>query len=190
MGLSRSQQMARIRGKNTSPERLLRTALWRQGLRYRTHYRIGSTRPDLSFCRHKTAVFIDGCFWHGCPDHYVRPRTREDFWREKLVRNLLRDRRQTCDLERMGWRVCHIWEHSVVEDVSLAVRQVRKALEAKSWHRPASWRVTAVEVVEGVAEMERRYLVRLENPASRREVVRPRSTAKWSRSKRPLASKW
>ncbi|HYO69174.1 MAG TPA: very short patch repair endonuclease, partial [Archangium sp.] len=87
MGLTRSEQMSRIRGKDTSPERLLRSALWRAGLRFRLQSRTPYGRPDVVFSKARVAVFIDGCFWHGCPDHYVRPRTRNDFWSSKLLEN-------------------------------------------------------------------------------------------------------
>src|SRR5262245_56530052 len=117
MALTRSEQMARIRAKDTSPERLLRCALWRAGLRYRLHRRTETALPDLVFRRDRVVVFVDGCFWHGCPEHYVRPRSRGEFWDTKLARNVERDRAQTRDLEARGWRVCRIWEHAVFENV-------------------------------------------------------------------------
>src|SRR5689334_1387580 len=97
--------MSRIRGSNTSPERLLRLALWRRGYRYRLHARTPVGAPDIVFGRRKVAVFVDGCFWHGCPEHYVRPRTRNAFWDAKLDENFKRDRRQTLALIQAGWRV-------------------------------------------------------------------------------------
>lgn len=87
--------MARIRGKDTGPEVALRRALWQAGLRYRLGMRVEGTRPDLTFPRARLVVFVDGCFWHGCPLHYVRPRTKEEFWALKLAVNTDRDRRQT-----------------------------------------------------------------------------------------------
>src|SRR5215475_6215393 len=98
MVLTRSEQMARIRGAHTSPEVELRSLLWRSGLRYRLHVKALPGRPDLVLSRSRVAVFVDGCFWHGCPDHYVRPRSRTRFWAEKLSQNVQRDCQQHCQL--------------------------------------------------------------------------------------------
>src|SRR5215211_8176900 len=105
--------MARVKGKNTSPERILRSALWRNGLRYRLDYKVPAGRPDIVFPGPKVAVFVDGCFWHGCPAHYSRPRSQQEFWSEKLAANVERDRRQTLELESRGWRVVRVWEHEI-----------------------------------------------------------------------------
>ena len=113
MGMTRSENMARIHSSDTRPEVILRHALWRAGLRYRLNAKTPSGRADLVFRRGQLAVFVDGCFWHGCPDHYVRPRNREHFWAKKLRENVARDRRQTVTLEALGWRVYRIWEHDV-----------------------------------------------------------------------------
>ena len=83
----------------------------------------------------QSAVFVDGCFWHGCPDHYVRPRTKNEFWDAKLKENVDRDRRQTVELTQLGWRVVRVWEHQVWEElddtveaiVVLAVHEVQTA---------------------------------------------------------------
>jgi DNA mismatch endonuclease (patch repair protein) len=151
MALSRSEQMSRIRGTNTTPERLLRQALWAAGLRYRLNGRTSSGRPDLLFAGAKVAVFIDGCFWHGCPAHYVRPRTREEFWSAKLRGNVERDQRQTASLEAEGWRVLRIWEHEVVEDVRATVNRVRAVLSEPDWTPAPAPRVVEVRPVEGGA---------------------------------------
>src|SRR5262245_41107618 len=98
--------MSRIRGKDTAPELALRHALWHRGLRYRKSVRVLGVRPDLTFLRAKLAVFVDGCFWHGCPEHYVRPRSESRaFWASKLRNNTDRDERQTRALEEQGWTV-------------------------------------------------------------------------------------
>ncbi len=101
--------MSRIRSRDTSPELLLRKSLWKRGLRYRCHARVCGIRPDLVFSGPRVVVFVDGCFWHGCPDHYVRPRTRTKFWQEKLRRTTDRDRLQTELLEAEGWTVLRVW---------------------------------------------------------------------------------
>ncbi|MCY1040410.1 very short patch repair endonuclease [Corallococcus sp. bb12-1] len=181
MGLSRSQQMSRIRGSNTKPELLLRRALWSRGRRYRLHTPTPVGKPDIVFLGARVAVFIDGCFWHGCPDHYVRPRTRDDFWSMKLTENVERDRRQTVELERLGWRVCRLWEHQVWEDTTRAAEQVEQAVEDPDWRSPQDWRVVRVEALGGPQDLEHRHLRELKNCALGRVVVQSRSTRKWSR---------
>lgn len=126
----RSANMARIRAKNTGPELALRRAIWKKGLRYRLNLKIEGTRPDMVFLPQRLVVFVDGCFWHGCPLHYVRPRTRPDFWAEKLASNTTRDRLQTMQLIKNGWCVIRIWEHEIdtelphiVDDIVLACSQ-------------------------------------------------------------------
>src|SRR5690606_20998669 len=174
-------QMSRIRPRNTSPERLLREELWHRGCRYRLHARTPCGKPDIVFPRRRVAVFIDGCFWHGCPDHYVRPRTRNAFWAAKLRGNVERDMRQTAELEGLGWRACRLWEHEVFQDVPRAASTVVEALNAPEWRPTLSWRVVEVEALDGPGDLERRYLRELRNCMEPRVVVQKRSTRKWSR---------
>lgn len=181
MPLSRSEQMARIRGTHTEPERVLRSLLWRQGLRYRLHARTPVGRPDIVFPGAKVAVFVDGCFWHGCPEHYVRPRTSGAFWAGKLATNVRRDRTQTRRLEELGWRVCRIWEHEVFEHPGRVVRRVASAVRDPRWRPGECWRVVRVVEVDAVNDRERRHLQDLRDPRRRRVVTRRRSTRKWQR---------
>jgi len=181
MYLSRSDQMARIRGSHTTPERLLSRALWRTGLRYRLHYPAVLGKPDIVFPRERVAVFVDGCFWHGCPDHYVRPRSREDFWARKLAGNVARDCRQTAELAARGWRVCRFWEHMVFEDLDGAIDEVKVALLDKTWRINKRWCVLKVDSLGGIPEQERWHLRRLDISGINRVVVRTRSTRKWRR---------
>lgn len=184
MALTRSQQMARIRGRDTSPERILRQELWRTGLRYRLQVKTAGGRPDLVFPKARVAVFIDGCFWHGCPEHYVRPRTKDEFWSAKLRENVERDVKQTAELEQGGWRVCRLWEHEVWEDPLGAARRVAEAVKGSDWKPPLDWRVIRVEALEGPGDMERRHLRELRSCADGTFVVQKRSTRKWSRKVR------
>ncbi|WIG99358.1 very short patch repair endonuclease [Myxococcus sp. SDU36] len=182
MALSRSEQMARIKGKNTTPERKLRSALWRAGLRYRLHTRTPVGKPDVVFATKRVAVFIDGCFWHGCPDHYVRPRSHEFFWRQKLRENIERDRRQTLELESLGWRVVRIWEHEAIEATAHMVSRVQSALITPHWKPQMDWRVILVESVDEATKWERRSLVPLRAEQPLRQTVGRRVTAKWQRT--------
>lgn len=103
--------MSRIRGKDTLPELLIRKGLHARGLRYRLQDRSLPGRPDLVFPKHKAIIFVHGCFWHahGCNLSKV-PKSREQFWAEKLSKNRMRDQRANEDLSACGWRVIVIWE--------------------------------------------------------------------------------
>ena len=173
--------MARIRGQNTSPEIALRKMLWRHGLRYQLHRRIEGVRPDLVFPRARVSIFIDGCFWHGCPDHYVRPRSRADFWADKLLTNVLRDRAQTMRLEDQGWTILRFWEHDIACQPEKVVAEVIRAVESDAGMRRncSSWVVTAVELLSEDGRLERRYLQDLRNPDRVRVEERERTTRKW-----------
>jgi DNA mismatch endonuclease (patch repair protein) len=127
-GAGRRRLMQSVRRTDTAPEMLLRQALWRDGLRYRLHRRIGKTTPDLVFARARVAVFVDGCFWHGCPEHYTAPKHNALFWRTKIEQNRHRDLRGTTALKRDGWRVLRFWSCEIGVDVSRVVRLVRGAV--------------------------------------------------------------
>lgn len=182
MALSRSEQMARIRSRHTTPELVLRRLLWRAGLRYRLHAMTPAGRPDIVFPGAQVAVFVDGCFWHGCPDHYVRPRSSGDFWCRKLSENFRRDAAQTKRLEALGWRVCRIWEHEVFETADGAVQRIRSAVDGARWRPPTEWRVIKVVETDRQLDRERRYLRDLRNSRRRRTVTQRRHTRKWRKA--------
>jgi DNA mismatch endonuclease (patch repair protein) len=108
----RSRVMARVRGKDTRPEKRVRTIAHTLGLRFRLHRRDLKGTPDLVFPRYKIALFVHGCFWHQHPDckRASMPATRRDFWTAKLNRNVARDREAVFQLRSEGWRVEIIWE--------------------------------------------------------------------------------
>lgn len=110
----RSEVMARIRGTgNRSTEQRLATLFRAHGITgWRRHLPLPG-RPDFAFPKLKLAVFVDGCFWHGCPTHGTLPRNNRGFWRQKITRNRARDRAVTRELRRRGWRVVRIWEHEL-----------------------------------------------------------------------------
>ena len=107
----RSRMMAGIRGKDTKPERIIRSALHRRGFRFRLHRSELPGKPDMVFPKHGAVILVHGCFWHGHDCHLFRwPKTREHFWREKIGSNVARDRKQLAELRSAGWRVAIIWE--------------------------------------------------------------------------------
>ena len=179
MSLTRSQVMSRIQGRHTKPELILRRLLWQSGFRFRLHAKTPFGRPDLVFPGPKVAVFVDGCFWHGCPEHYVRPRTSTAFWAEKLAANVNRDVDQTRRLEQDGWRVCRVWEHEVFEQPASAAREIARSIRSRRWRPPTSWRVERVEQINPVTDLEQRYLRELRSKEEPRIDARKRTTRKW-----------
>jgi DNA mismatch endonuclease (patch repair protein) len=107
---------------DTLPEMRLRRELHRRGLRFRKHLQIRTTdltvRPDLVFTRRRVAVFVDGCFWHSCPQHGTRPSANSSYWDPKLQRNRMRDARVNEALRCAGWTVLRIWEHADAESAA------------------------------------------------------------------------
>ena len=104
--------------KDTSPELAVRRALHRAGLRYRVEYRVQGLprrRVDIAFPRKRVAVFVDGCFWHGCPEHRKPPATNHSWWQWKMETNRNRDRDTDTRLAELGWTVLRIWEHESVD---------------------------------------------------------------------------
>lgn len=179
-GEVRSRLMSRIRGSDTDPELRLRKRLWGEGLRYRLNVKTPGGRPDLTFLGPRIAVYVDGCFWHGCPDHYVRPRSRSPFWSEKLRENVDRDRRQTLRLEEAGWTVCRFWEHEIYEDLDGVVAAVQAAVTGAAVRADEPrWHVVEVEPLDDLGRRERREMEDLRDGDITEVVEQDRSTAKW-----------
>jgi DNA mismatch endonuclease (patch repair protein) len=110
---SKSRQMARVRTKDTAPEMVVRRTMHRHGLRFRLHTQALPGRPDIVLPKHHLAVFVHGCYWHGCAmcDRGIRrPKTNANFWSAKLAENRARDARKSEALKRLGWRVAIVWE--------------------------------------------------------------------------------
>lgn len=124
----RSALMGRIRGKNTLPEMALRRAVWKLGLRYRLHRRIGRITPDMVFVGARVAVFVDGCFWHRCPLHGVMPKGNAAFWHTKLIGNVRRDAETNAALTSGGWAVLRFWEHEVQESAQMCAMRVKRTV--------------------------------------------------------------
>lgn len=108
----RSAVMRAVKSKDTKPEVALRKALFALGYRYRLNVKDLPGKPDLVFPKHRTALFVHGCFWHGhnCKRGARIPKTNADYWREKISRNRTRDEKNKAALETLGWRVLTVWE--------------------------------------------------------------------------------
>lgn len=119
--------MLACRSRDTRPEKALRSILHTLGLRFRV-----CTRPvpevrrtaDVVFPRVKVAVFVDGCFWHGCPEHYRTPRTNTEYWDDKITGNCRRDANTNSILREAGWTVVRIWEHEEPSAAAMVVAQI------------------------------------------------------------------
>lgn len=123
----RSYCMSRVRSKDTSIERVVRSELFKRGYRFRKHVKTLPGRPDIVFAGEKLAVFIDGGFWHG----YRFPQWEHKmskFWREKIQVNRKRDRRNFQKLKRSGWKVIRLWQHDIEKDLNECVERIIYAL--------------------------------------------------------------
>jgi DNA mismatch endonuclease (patch repair protein) len=136
-----SDRMSRARRRDTLPEVLIRKEAHRRGLRYRVDATIPGMprrRADMIFGRRKVAVFVDGCFWHSCPEHESIPRANREWWLGKLRRNTERDRETDAHLRSLGWTVLRFWEHeepiSVVDEIERVVRAVHDDAPTGSRH--------------------------------------------------------
>lgn len=122
-----SDRMARQRRRNTAPELAMRRELHRLGLRYRVDVRPEAALPrtaDIVFRRARVAVFVDGCFWHGCTTHGTIPAANREWWAAKLARNVARDRDTDVRLRGMGWTVIRCWEHADMAGAAAHVESV------------------------------------------------------------------
>jgi len=118
--------MAKIRSTDTRPELELRQALRKQGLRPRAYPRLPG-RPDIALEDSMIAVFVHGCFWHGCPKHYRAPKSHRSYWSAKLTRNVARDRRVARILRGMGWHVLTAWECAIRADSEKVADRIIRA---------------------------------------------------------------
>ena len=126
--LAASRRMSAARRRDTGPEVRLRRTLFARGLRYRVAFPVPGQRRrtiDIAFTRAKVAVFIDGCFWHGCPAHGTSPRANSEWWSVKLRANQDRDRDTDRLLTELGWTVVRVWEH---ESTTAAARRIAAEL--------------------------------------------------------------
>lgn len=123
---SRIMSAIRSKGNKSTEERLIKIMRWHKITGWRRGWPLPG-KPDFVFPKYRLAVFVDGCFWHGCPRCYKEPRKNTEFWREKIRRNTLRDRKNMRLLTSLGWQAMRFWEHSLVNDNGVANR-IKKAI--------------------------------------------------------------
>jgi DNA mismatch endonuclease Vsr len=126
----RSRTMAAVKSTgNRSTERVLRARLVRRGVRgWRLHANDVTGCPDFVFDAPRVAVFVDGCFWHGCPSCHRPPSSNQEYWTRKVERNTARDRRNTRALRRNGWRVLRVWEHELKANPERVLRRIERVV--------------------------------------------------------------
>ena len=127
----RSILMSSIKGKGNKDTELALITLFRRYriTGWRRHLKVFGT-PDFAFREKRIAVFVDGCFWHGCPKCYRRPKSNRKFWDAKIARNRGRDRQVSRELRRLGWRVVRIWEHDLAKRGGACIRKIQTALNS------------------------------------------------------------
>ena len=127
---ARSEQMSHVHGRDTRPELEVRRLVYAMGFRYRLHVKDLPGKPDIVFRRRRSVIFVNGCFWHrheGCRLARM-PKSKVDFWKEKLEGNAARDRRHIASLRQMGWRAFTVWEFELKDKERLAGR-LRRFIE-------------------------------------------------------------
>jgi DNA mismatch endonuclease (patch repair protein) len=125
----RSEIMKAVKSRDSRIELEFRKALWKLGFRYRKNASNYFGKPDIILKKHKTVIFIDSCFWHGCPEHLRMPSSRQDYWVKKIERNKSRDLEVNNYYRHSGWRALRLWEHDLVRDLEGAVKNTAHLLQ-------------------------------------------------------------
>lgn len=125
----RSAIMRAVKGKNTKIERDFSNLLRARGFRFSKNSKTILGKPDIVFKKQRILVFIDSCFWHGCPKHLRMPSSNKKYWQVKIERNIGRDKEITRKLKHAGWRVIRVWEHAIVANTERSAQRITKALE-------------------------------------------------------------
>jgi DNA mismatch endonuclease (patch repair protein) len=133
--LTRSEIMRQVGSRNSAAEVALRSALHAEGLRFRLHRRVEGVIVDIVLPSSRALVFVDGCFWHGCPQHATFPKTNTGYWLPKLEENKARDKRQSARLRRGGWKVIRVWEHECIPPRAETVARILTACRKGDAHR-------------------------------------------------------
>ncbi|NTW26871.1 MAG: very short patch repair endonuclease [Candidatus Moranbacteria bacterium] len=128
----RSEVMSKIRAKETKLEICLRKELWKEGFRYRKNAPGYYGKPDILLKKLKTVIFVDSCFWHGCPKHFKMPLSNKEFWSEKIERNRNRDKEVSKHYKKLGWKVLRIWEHDLKNDLNKTINKLISSIVVKS----------------------------------------------------------
>lgn len=107
----RKKNMQAIKSKNTKMESIVCKELWRRGIRFRKNVKELPGKPDIAIKKYKIAIFLDSCFWHKCPLHFIRPKSNNAYWDNKIERNINRDKEVNNFYKQNGWHLLRVWEH-------------------------------------------------------------------------------
>lgn len=122
----RSEIMSKVKNKDSKIEVEFRKKLWKEGFRYRKNATNYFGKPDLALPKYKTVIFIDSCFWHGCPKHCRLPESNTEFWKNKIERNRQRDKEVDKYYRNINWNVIRAWEHQLKKiDISVIIKKIK-----------------------------------------------------------------
>lgn len=124
----RSEMMRSVKSTHTKLEDRITKDLWAQGLRFRKNTNSLPGKPDISVKTKKKVVFIDSCFWHGCPIHFRLPKSNVEFWRNKITTNIHRDLKISAYYTTKNWSILRVWEHDVKNNYSAAIEKIKAFL--------------------------------------------------------------
>jgi DNA mismatch endonuclease (patch repair protein) len=122
----RSEIMSKVRSKDSKIEVDFRKAIWKAGFRYRKNPTKYFGKPDIVLPKHKTAIFIDSCFWHGCKRHCRLPSARRKYWTAKIERNKERDKEVNRHYKKIDWKLVRVWEHETKRGIAKAISGIEK----------------------------------------------------------------
>lgn len=125
----RSKNMKAIRSQNTKMEVLVSKFLWNNGIRYRKNVKNLFGKPDIAIKKYKVVIFLDSCFWHKCPEHFVKPSTNIKFWEDKIAANVARDLKVNEYYINKRWHVLRIWEHEIKKDFDNTMQKILNFIE-------------------------------------------------------------
>ncbi|MGG2482818.1 very short patch repair endonuclease [Brevibacillus borstelensis] len=128
----RSKLMQAVKGKNTLLESKVTKELWHKGLRFRKNVKSLTGKPDVAIKKYKIVMFIDSCFWHGCPLHCKIPKSNVEYWTSKIQRNIQRDLEVNEYYKKIGWNVIRIWEHELKNDFQGTIDKIVLKIKEKT----------------------------------------------------------
>lgn len=127
----RSKIMSAVRSKETKIEIAFRKELWKNGFRYRKNPSKYFGKPDIVFKKHRTVIFVDSCFWHGCKKHFRMPSISKKYWKDKIDRNIARDKEVNKHYKKLGWRIFRFWEHDINKNMQKAISKIFGSINHK-----------------------------------------------------------
>ena len=129
--IKRREIMQSVRSKDSKIEIAFRKVLWQAGYRYRKNVNDYFGKPDIVLKKYRTVIFIDSCFWHGCPKHLRVPKSNVDYWSNKIKKNKQRDEAINREYKNSGWQVVRIWEHDIKTSLEETMRKLAQILDSR-----------------------------------------------------------